>query len=281
MVAGAQQNTAPEPSGMRRVLRAAPRRHSSQWWAPWLVAIAAAALVQLLVAGGAISETAIPRPTAMISSFVDELGDGAFWTAVLRSMQSWAIGLLLAAVLAVPIGAAAGLSWFTARSLQFLVDFLRPIPPVALLPLLILLLGVTDSVKVALAALGAFFPLYFATLYGIQDLDPVTDETARSYRLGRRLRLQTIVLPGSMPYVATGFRVSATIALLLVIGTEMVIGVPGLGRSIVDAQLADNPPVMYARVLAAGLLGVLVMVVFRTAERRVLRWHPSQQGAAQ
>ncbi len=265
-----------EASTRRGRLRGSPDR----WLPPLVTAVALLACIQLLVTLDVLPEDRIPLPTAVAQSFGEQVVTGKFWASVGASMRGWAFGLALAIAVAIPLGAMAGLSRFVFRSIQFLVDFLRPIPPVALLPLLILVLGISGQVKISLAALGAFFPLFFATLYGVQDIDPVTTDTARVYGLNRRRRLVAVVLPGATPFIATGMRISATIALLLVIGTEMIIGLDGIGRSIIDAQYAGNLESMYARVLAAGLLGVAINMTFRAVERRILRWHPSQQGTA-
>lgn len=258
--------------------RRGPR--AGAWLPPLVLAIVLIALVQLLVATDVIPSTSIPLPTDIFAALVDQLGTSRFWSAVGETMQGWAIGLAIAIVAAVPLGALAGMSSFVFRSTQFLVDFLRPIPPVALLPLLVLVVGIGAGIAVWEAAIGAFFPLFFQTIYGVRDRDPVTDDTAHVYRLNAWMRFRFVILPGSAPYIATGLRISASIALLLVVGTEMVIGIPGLGRNIVDAQNASDPETTYALVVASGLLGVAIMTVLRAVERRALHWHPSQRGGA-
>lgn len=249
---------------------------SGRLLAPLIATVGLIGLFELVVGLGIISRDAIPLPTVIIKTFIDELGKGSFWSAVLQTLEGWAIGLAIATALAIPLGLLAGTSMVAFRSMRFIVDFLRPIPSVAILPLAILVLGVDMSVKVSLAALAAFFPIFFATVYGIQDLDPVTIDTARVYRLNALFRFFFVSLPGSTPYVATGLRISASVALLLTVGTEMIVGLPGIGRAIYNAQYADDIPAMYALIAASGVLGVIIGFVFSRAEQRVLRWHPSQ-----
>jgi ABC-type nitrate/sulfonate/bicarbonate transport system permease component len=246
------------------------------WTIPFAATVGLLAVLQVVVSIGIISKTAMPLPTRIIGAFFDALATSSFWTAVGDTLQGWAIGLGIAAGLAVPFGILAGTSLAFFRSTRFLVDFLRPIPSVAILPLLILVLGVAMPVKIVMAAVAAFFPLFFATMYGVQDVDPVTRDTAVSYRLGRAYRFFFISLPGSTPYIATGMRISASVALLLTVGTEMIVGLPGIGRAIFDAQYASDLPKMYALVAASGILGVLIAMVFKRIEKRALRWHPSQ-----
>jgi ABC-type nitrate/sulfonate/bicarbonate transport system permease component len=260
----------------RQPVRARIPRGSMGWAVPVGATIAFIALLQLVVTIGIVSKSAMPLPTTVIGAFFDQLGEPGFWRAIGNTLQGWAIGLAAAAALAIPLGILAGTSLAFFRSTRFLVDFLRPIPSVAILPLLILVLGVAMPVKVVMAGVAAFFPLFFATMYGVQDVDPVTRDTAVSYRLGRFYRFFFISIPGSTPYIATGMRISASVALLLTVGVEMIVGLPGIGRRIFDAQYANDLPAMYALVAASGILGVLIALVFKRIEKRALRWHPSQ-----
>ena len=264
------------PARGRAVRRTAVIQRSWRWATPLLATIGFIALLELAIEIGLISKDAIPAPTDIAGAFVDQLGTAKFWTAVRQTLEGWALGLGIAAALAIPIGIVAGTSTAAFRSVRFIVDFLRPIPSVAILPLLILVLGIEMPVKVTMAAIAAFFPLFFATLYGVQDVDPVTRDTAMVFRLNRLFRFVFVSLPGSMPYIATGMRISASVALLLTVGTEMVVGLPGIGRRIYDAQYAGDLPGMYALVAASGVLGVLIALCFKRIERRALRWHPSQ-----
>ena len=114
-------------------------------------------------------------------------------------------------------------------------------------------------------------------LYGVQDVDPVVRETARSYRLGPLTQIRHIIWPTALPYVMTGFRLAATVALVLTITAELVIGSPGLGKEIAVARSSGAVPLMFALVIVTGILGVLVNLFARAVERRFLAWHPSQR----
>src|SRR5690606_36332447 len=126
-------------------------------------------------------------------------------------------------------------------------------------------------------------PILIATIYGMRDIEPVALETARSFRARPHDRLLRVVLPSAVPYIATGLRVASTTALILCVTAELVIGSPGLGQAITVAQAGGQYRLMYALIIATGLLGVLLNLVFVAIEKRVLRWHPSQrtQGAVQ
>jgi ABC-type nitrate/sulfonate/bicarbonate transport system permease component len=115
-------------------------------------------------------------------------------------------------------------------------------------------------------------------MYGVQDVDPVAQETARSFRMGWWSRVRHLVWPTALPYVLTGVRLAAAVALILAITAELVIGSPGLGNRIGAAQSGGAVATMYALVLVTGGLGVTVNLLARLLERRVLRWHPSIRG---
>jgi ABC-type nitrate/sulfonate/bicarbonate transport system permease component len=257
------------------------RRRAAVAWGPPLVAVACVlALWELLVRGGVISETSFPAMTDTVAALVRQLGEGDFWTAVLNTLQGWAIGLGLAFVLAVPAGILVGSSWLAYRALRVPIEFMRPIPSVALIPLAVLVYGTGLESKVFLVVFASFWPLFIQTLYGVQDVDPVLTDTARSFGLGRFQRLVRIKLPSAVPYIATGVRISSAVALILAVTAELVIGSAGLGRSISVAQSGGAVDLMYALIIATGMLGWGLNVLATRGERRVLHWHPSQRAAA-
>ena len=157
------------------------------------------------------------------------------------------------------------------------VEFLRPIPSAALIPLLFLTLGTNFKSEVFLAAFGAFWPILLQTMYGIRDVDPVTTDTARSFRIPRSGRLWRITLPSAVPYIATGMRIASAVALILAFTAELFMGTPGLGSKLNYAQSFGLTTQLYALALATGVLGLATHLVFAAIEHRALRWHPSQR----
>ena len=180
-------------------------------------------------------------------------------------------------MLAIPLGVVIGSNRLLYRAARGLIEFLRPIPSVALIPLAILVYGTGLQSKVFLAAFASFWQLLVATLYGVQDVDPVATDTARSFGFSRVQRLFRVTLPGAVPYIATGFRIASAVSLILTVTAELVIGSAGLGRSINLARSGGNEELMYALILATGVLGLILNAVFVRFERRVLHWHPSQR----
>jgi ABC-type nitrate/sulfonate/bicarbonate transport system permease component len=248
--------------------------------APAVAVISVLALWELVVGIGLLNEDHVPSMSATVAELAELLGDADFWSALGSTLEGWALGLGIAAVLAIPLGILIGSSATAYRSVRFLVEFLRPIPSVALVPLAVLIYGVGLESKVFLAAFASFWPLFVQTLYGVQDVDPVATDTARSFGLNRFERLYKITLPSAVPYIATGVRISSSVALILAVTAEIVIGSAGLGREINVARSSGAVELMYALIITTGLLGWLLNIATTQAERRVLHWHPSQRQVA-
>ena len=133
--------------------------------------------------------------------------------------------------------------------------------------------------KLFLVTFASLWPLLFQAIYGVQDVDPVAQDTARSFGFGRMRRTYLVTLPSAMPYIATGLRISSSVALILAVTSELVVGVPGLGKTINLAASGGDYPLMYALITVTGLLGVVLNETFRRIEARTLRWHTSQRAA--
>ncbi len=217
----------------------------------------------------------LPPFSVTAARLVSELGKPRFWSALGDTLVTWALGLAIAAVAALVLGTVVGLVPFLRRATHTTVEFLRPIPSVAIIPLAVLVAGLSREAALVMVVYAPFWQVFIQVLYGIGDVDTVANDTARSFRLGRYHRLRYVVLPTALPYVITGFRLAASIALVLTITAELVIGNPGIGRQIDVYRAAPDAPGLYALVLVTGGLGLLVNLGTRLVERRVLHWHPS------
>jgi ABC-type nitrate/sulfonate/bicarbonate transport system permease component len=226
---------------------------------------------------GLVPRTSFPPFSEIFGAFVDLVRTGDLWRPLRETLDAWSRAIVIATLIAVPLGLAVGASRAGGLFVRLTVDFLRPIPSVALIPILVLVYGTSPSLKVTLAVFGATFPLLFQAMYGIADVDPVAKDTGRSFGMGGWTRLRHIVLPSCAPYLATGLRISASVALILVVTGEYVVGLPGLGQEVLVAQSSGAYDRLYALVMTAGLLGLAVNLVFQAIERRVLFWHPSQR----
>ena len=237
-------------------------------------------LVELLPRLGLVSDRYLPPASRILAALGDEAATGAFWSAVGDTLTAWAIGLAVAVaagvVAGVVIGAVPALRAWTAST----VEFLRPIPSVALIPLAVLLYGTGLGSTLLLVVYAAFWQVLVQVLYGVADVDPAADETARSFRFTTWARVRHVLWPTALPYVFTGIRLAAAVALVLAVTAELVIGAPGLGSVIAVAQTSDAIPTMYALIVVTGLLGVAINIGARFAERHVLSWHQSVRAEA-
>lgn len=200
---------------------------------------------------------------------------GAIWPDVAHTLVGWAVGLGIATVLAVPAGMSIGSSAVLTAATRPIIEFLRPIPSVALIPLAVLLWGIDLETKVFLATFASFWPILIQSIYGVQSVDPQHKQVISVYRLGRLAMFRHVIVPSTFPYVTTGLRISSSIALTLSIIAELVVGASGLGRTIMLSEQSSATTEMYAYTVAAGLLGWLLNVAFKRLERAALHWHPS------
>jgi ABC-type nitrate/sulfonate/bicarbonate transport system permease component len=243
-----------------------------------VLSVASALVVWELVSRtGLVSPNDLPAMSTTVNELWSLMQTSAFWSAFLHTARGWALGLALGTVLAVPLGIGLGLSDFAWRAFRVPIEFLRPIPSAALIPLLFLTLGTSLKSEVFLATFGAFWPLLVQTMYGVRDVDPVTTDTARSFGVTSRERLYRITLPSALPYIATGMRIASSVSLILAFTAELFMGTPGLGQELNYAQAFGLTTQLYALALATGALGVATYAVLAGVERRVLRWHPSQR----
>lgn len=237
--------------------------------------LALAVLMEALPRLGVIDAAHFPPFSEILSALSAQIIQARFWDALLSTLTGWFIGLSVAFIAAVVIGMVVGAVPILRRVTNSTLEFLRPIPSVALIPLAVILFGTDMQSTLVLVIYASFWQVFIQVLYGVQDVDPVASETARSYRFGRLTRIRAVTWPTALPYVMTGFRLGATVALILEITGELVIGTPGIGREIAVAQSSGAVPRMFSLVMVTGLLGVLMNVLARRVERRVLRWHLS------
>ncbi|MFI7407941.1 ABC transporter permease [Streptomyces sp. NPDC049627] len=248
------------------------------------VALGAAGLAAFLALGeavprlGLVKQVYFPPTSRIAGALVDEVSDSAFWNALGDTLTGWALGLAIAVCAGVVAGVAVSVVPYLREATASTIEFLRPIPSVALIPLAVLLYGTELRSVLVLVVYASFWQVLIQTLYGVQDVDPVAEETARSYGLGTWARVRHVLWPTALPYVMTGVRLAAAVALILAITAELVIGAPGLGQRIAVAQTSQAVPEMYALIVVAGLLGLLINVGARTVERRALAWHQSVRG---
>lgn len=234
-------------------------------------------LWEVLAVTGTISANAFPSAREVIRAILELMTTEIFWNGVGATLFSTFIGLLLSICLATPVAIALG-RWEGLRiRTGALVEFLKPIPPIALLPLALLFWGPTEPMKLALIVYGAFWPLLTQLIYGIQQVDSAAIDMARTHRLSRWQTTSRIVIPSMLPFTLTGIRVAVSIGLVVSIVTEMIGGASGIGQQISLAHTAHALPTMYGLIVSTGILGLLLNQLVAAIERPILFWHPSQR----
>lgn len=256
-----------------------PARRPAPQVPTWLlgaggVAVLLAAL-ELLSRLDILDARFFPPVSEMFSYLVARLGTGEFVGALWVTLSTWAIGLTVAAAVGVGLGVLFGMVPVVWRFASSTVEFLRPVPSVALIPVAILLFGTRTPSTLLLVIYASVWPILIQVIAGIGDVDPIMKDTASSYRFSRRARITRVVWPTALPYAVTGFRLSATAALILTITGELLITFEGIGGLFAKSSQGGDYVGMYAYVIVAGLIGVAINLVVRLLERIALFWHPS------
>ena len=239
----------------------------------YVLVVVVLAIWELAARTGAIDARFLPPPSAVAAAWWTFAVSGELATNLAATLGSWAQGYAVAAVLGIVLGVAMGFfPWFRAM-LSTLVELLRPMPSVAIIPIAIVLVGLGDPMKRTVVAYAALWPVLINTLYGVLAVDPILLDTARTFRLGALRSALGVILPAASPYIATGLRISVSIALILVITAELVASRNGLGFYVRAAEQASRVPEVYAGVLTIAVLGYILNALFVAIEGRVLGWH--------
>lgn len=243
----------------------------------------AVVVVELLSRSGAVDPAALPPASTILARVVELVADTTFLSHVLATLIAWAGGLLLAIAVAVPAGLALGSVRFLGEAGRVVVEFLRPIPSVALIPLALIMFASTTNAKMTLVMYAATWPILINTLYAMRDVDPLAKETLRSFGFGPPAVLLRVTLPSAAPFVATGIRIAASIGLIVVIGAELFAGgEKGIGTYLLETQSGGGrPDYLLAGAVWAGLIGLVANTLLLRTERVVFRWHSARtEGAA-
>lgn len=250
---------------------------ASRWHDPqrWLGAATVALLIGLLeaaVQAGAVNRALVPAPSTVAFKLGALVAGGEVLGPLGETLALLAVAYAGASALAVAVGLLMGRFAFVHGLLEPLVEVLRPLPKPALLPPLILFLGIGMSMKLTIIGLGVFFPVLVNTVQGVRGTEPVLLDMARTFGHGRARTLFTVVLPAALPMVLAGMRVSLGLGLVLVVIAEMMAGTGGVGYLILDMQRSFRVPEMYAWVVILAVLGWGLNAVFVRLERRVTHW---------
>lgn len=230
-------------------------------------------LWQTAVSAKWLNPVLLPSPGETVSYLFSKLADGSMNQDIGATLYRTLMAFFVSAVIGVPLGVMLGSSERLYRSVEFLVDFFRSTPSSALIPLFMLIFGITDTNKIAIAAFAAVLVILFNSAYGVMNAKKTRIMAAQVMGVSRWHVFKDILLMESLPQTFVGLRTGVSMALVIVIVAEMFIGSEtGLGHRIIDAQQLFNIKDMYASILITGAFGYLLNLGFLLIEKRCVHW---------
>ncbi len=231
------------------------------------------ALWQLMISAQWVKPVLLPPPGETLAHMAGNFLSGSIyvdlWATVYRTLWSFAIAVLIG----VPLGIVLGSSEAAYRSVEFVIDFFRSTPSSALIPLFLLIFGITDINKIAIASFGAMLIVLFNSAYGVMNAKKTRVMAAQIMGVSRWHVFKDVMLMESLAQTFVGLRSAVSMALVIVIVAEMFIGSEnGLGHRIIDAQQVFNVKEMYASILVTGALGYGLNLLFLLFEKRLIHW---------
>jgi ABC-type nitrate/sulfonate/bicarbonate transport system permease component len=221
---------------------------------------------------GWVSRVFLPSPDVAVDSLVDGLARGALFQFTLSTLGRMVVGWLLASLLGIALGAWVGSSPAARAWLQPTLEFLRPLPASALIPLAIAVFGLSAGMVLVVVAIGAMWPVLLATIHGISSVHARLKEVSEALQLGRAAFMFKIGLPNAMPDILSGMRLAMTVSLIVSVVGEMVASQAGLGQAVLLAARSFQSGELFAGVILLGVIGFASNLVLAHAERRLLGW---------
>lgn len=215
----------------------------------------------------------IPSPWAVIVRFGQVFYRGEIWADLFATVYRLFFGFALSIVIGIPLGLTLGSSKKLSDSSEFLIDFFRSIPASALFPMFLLFFGIGDKAKVSVVVFSCSLIIIVYTMYGVKNCKEARIKVAKVMNADKFSIFTKIIFPESLPHIFAGVRISISIALILVVVTEMFIGTKyGLGRLIYDSHLMFRISTMYVAIFITGILGYILNKIFMIIESKVFHW---------
>ena len=213
-----------------------------------------------------------PSPVLVLEAGIELTRSGELPRDIAASMGRVIEGFMLAAVLGIGLGMLTGRSHLCENLLSPIVQVLRPIPPLAFLPMMVLWFGIGEASKVAFIAYATFFPIFTTTVDGIKFIDPILLRAASSLGANRRDLFRYVVIPAAMPAIFTGLRIGFGLAFFVIVAAEFIASDSGLGFLINDARTFFQVPKMLLGAAVIGAIGFVFNAALQALESRLLRW---------
>ncbi|HEU5023345.1 MAG TPA: ABC transporter permease subunit [Spirillospora sp.] len=241
-------------------------------------AVVVVGVLEAVSRSGLVDETSLPPASTVLKEAAKLAADREFLVDVGATVREWLLGLLLAVLAAVPLGVLLGSVPLLGTASRALVELCRPVPSVALIPLATLLFSSPAQTNMSLIFYACLWPILVNTLYALRDVDPVAKDTLRAFGFSTPSVLWRVSLPSAAPFIATGVRIAASVALVVLISTELLVGGDnGIGIYLTETQQGGGrTDLMLAGACWAGVLGLLANTALIALERVAFRWHAAR-----
>lgn len=255
------------------------RRKSRFNWQGFVFAVILTGLWEFCARQGWLTSY-VPPPSVIFVSMWKGLVDGDISSQIWTTLSVYLRALLLGSVLAISIGILMGAYRPVYDAFKVIVEFMRPVPSVATIPLAILFFGLGAEMRIYVITYAVFWPMLINTLYGVRGIDPQSLDVARNFGIRGGEALVRVTLPSAVASIATGFRISASIALIVTVTVELVAGNSGIGFFISQMEQANRLPPMYAAIVLTGIIGYGLNWFYVWLEKKVVFWTPAAREQA-
>ncbi len=252
------------------------RNLAARVFPPLLFAVALLAIWQIVADMRWVSPVFLPSASRAFGELAARFESGDIWTPLLSTTRRMIVGWFLASLAGVALGAAIGLARSVRDYVEPMLEFLRPLPASAMIPVAILFFGLSENMAAFVIAFGSIWPVLMSSIYGFSHVRERLQEVSALLGLTRFEFLRKIALPSALPDILSGLRTGLAVSLILAVVTEMQASLPGLGHDVFLAQRSFRSAELFAGLIMLGLIGVLINHGLQLVEAHLLRWRPQR-----
>ena len=243
---------------------------------PVLFAAGLIAIWQLVAEFRLVSPVFLPSASRAFGELWSRFADGSIWTPFFSTTQRMIVGWFLASLAGIALGAGIGLTRWIKELIEPTLEFLRPLPASAMIPVAILFFGLSENMAAFVIAFGSIWPVLMSSIYGFSNVRVRLQEVSAMLGLTRLEFLRKIAIPSALPDILAGMRTGLAVSLILAVVTEMQASLPGLGHDVFLAQRSFRSAELFAGLIMLGVIGVIINHGLQLAEGRLLRWRPQR-----
>lgn len=249
------------------------KKFEDRFFVSLIIPILLVVLWQIAANVDAVNVQLFPSPARIAQAFLDSVKSGKLQENIFISLERVLIGYFYGALLGVVVGVILGLSHKAYKLCSFLFEILRPVPIIAWVPVLIMILGIGEISKIIVIMIGSFWAVFLNTYDGIRNVDTKYIEVANMFMKNKQETVFRVMLPAALPNIFTGLRIGIGSAWISVIGAELIASSAGLGYMISYSREMSQPANMYVSVFIIGIIGYLINAILKFVEKRELKWN--------